>query len=458
LGDTFSGYSTFRYRKFQQSLQKKNIHLQYADEFNQAQRARLLNQGNADLLITTLDQYLQQQPQGRIVGLIDTTIGADAVVLNTKKYPQLQSLEDLTELVRQTRSRGERLSITFAADTPSEHLAQVLSAKFETFQLSDFNQQKVADASQAWKLLQDPNQPIAVAVLWEPYVTQARQQGYTVALSSKDTPGAILDVIVGSDRLLQGQPEKLTTLIEQYYQHIDASLINPREFQQQLADDGNLSVEDTQAVLNGIDFFTALEAKRMMESSTLSRRIRSTASVLKRAGKIDQMPSSPQTLFTSRFLTQPANNTKQLLERLGGSETLPTATPQVNTSELRMGASIGSPRLRGGVQDIQFDTGSAELTESGKQILDELAEMLLDFNAQTVGVRVTGHTSESGGSDYNLELSQLRAQTVRDYLQGRGVSAEILAEGQGSNQHIADVDPDDPRNQRVDFRLVRIER
>lgn len=147
--------------------------------------------GVENLTETTLDQFLQQQPEGQIVGLIDRTVGADAVVLNTKKYPNLKSLLDLKRLVEQERSQGRQLTLTFAGDTPSEYLALVLSTKFEAFKLEDFQVKKVADASEAWQLLQDPNQNVAVAVIWEPYVTQAKKQGHTVVLSSQDAPQSI---------------------------------------------------------------------------------------------------------------------------------------------------------------------------------------------------------------------------------------------------------------------------
>jgi len=121
LGDTFSGYSTFRNETFQTVLADTGLTLTYGDEFDQAARAAALTEGEADLIVTTLDQYLQQQPAGTIVGLIDHTIGADAVVLNTPKYPTLQSLLELNPLVQQAQSQGQSLKIAFAGDTPSEY-------------------------------------------------------------------------------------------------------------------------------------------------------------------------------------------------------------------------------------------------------------------------------------------------------------------------------------------------
>ncbi|MBF2035417.1 MAG: hypothetical protein IGR92_08025 [Leptolyngbyaceae cyanobacterium T60_A2020_046] len=255
LGDTFSGYSTFRHAAFQEAVAGAGITIQYRDEFDQGLRADALQRGQADVIVTTLDQYLQQQPQGRIVGLIDRTVGADAVVLNTPQYP-IRSLLDLNALVQQTRSPGQTLKIAFAGDTPSEYLALVLDTKFEAFNLADFEVVRVADASEAWALMQDPSQAVAVAVLWEPFVTQAQQQGYTVVLSSQDAPGAIVDVMVASDRLIQSNPEVISTLLTHYYRRIDANVRDASQLQTQVAEDGDLSLGDAWTILQGIDFLT----------------------------------------------------------------------------------------------------------------------------------------------------------------------------------------------------------
>ena len=109
LGDTFSGYSTFRNEAFQTVLADTGLTLTYGDEFDQTARAEALNQGNADIIVTTLDQYVQQQPQGKIVGLIDRTIGAGAVVFNTLKYPELTSLLEFEPLLPGAPSQAQPL-------------------------------------------------------------------------------------------------------------------------------------------------------------------------------------------------------------------------------------------------------------------------------------------------------------------------------------------------------------
>jgi len=463
LGDTFSGYSTFRSKEFKSS-KESGVNLHYEDEFDQAKRSELLNQGKASLLVTTLDQFLKQKPQGKIVGLIDRTIGADAVVLNTKKYSNLKSLLDLNVLIQQVRSQGKQLSITFAGDTPSEYLALMLSTKFDQFKLSDFQVNKVADASEAWKLLQDPNQNVAVAVLWEPYITKARQQGYTVVLSSKDVPGAIVDVIVASNQLIQSQPEKISELLTTYYRRIDSNLRDTSQFQNQIAEDGKLSPSDANFVLQGIDFFPAIEAKDWLTNGTLEKRIGSTAAVLTLAGKLNQVPENPKDLFTSEFITKAANNSQNLIElvradnpeladRLTGKGKVLAANNKLNANQIKAAPNIGNLQVRG---DVKFGIGSAQLEDEGKQTLNQLAQEISEFNLQTVAVRVIGHTSQIGSADFNQKLSQQRAQVVGNYLRLRNIKHNIVVEGEGFSQLLPGISPNDPRNQRTEIRLVRI--
>ena len=464
LGDTFSGYSTFRNEAFQATLAEAGLTLNYADEFDQAARAESLSQGNADIIVTTLDQYLQQQPEGIVVGLIDRTVGADAVVLNTPKYSSLTSLLDVASLLQETQSAGESLKIAFAGDTPSEYLALVLDTKFDAFNLSDFEIERVADASDAWTMMQDPAENVAIAVLWEPYVTQARQQGYTVVLSSQDAPNSIVDVIVASERLVNSQPEVISDFLENYYRRIDANVRDASQLREQVAVDGNLTPNDAGAILQGIDFFTAAEAQTWMADGTLQRRIGAIAAVLVLSGRLNDIPANPDSLFTADLLREAAQNTQTLIElvradnpelaeRLAGETSQTLAVPQVSVAEVQAAPDIGNLDVQG---QVGFATGSAQLTPEGQQTLAGLVAEIQEFNPETVAVRIIGHTSRTGTADVNQQLSQQRAQVVVDYLRNQGVQHNIVAEGKGFYLPLSGVDPVDPRQQRTEIRLVRV--
>jgi outer membrane protein OmpA-like peptidoglycan-associated protein/ABC-type nitrate/sulfonate/bicarbonate transport system substrate-binding protein len=462
MGNAFSGYSTVRSQDFSEALKKDGFTLHYENELDFSKLAERLNKGEADIVLTTLDQLLKYKTEGKIVGIVDTTVGADAVVLNTKKYPNLKSLVDLSQLVQQAREKGEQLGIAFAGDTPSEYLAMLLSSKFQAFQLSDFQISKVPDAADAWKMLQDPNQNVAVAVIWEPYVSQARQNGYTVVLSSKDAPGAILDVIVASDRTLQSQPEKISQFLTNYYRFIDAGVRNPSQLQVQVAEDGKLSPADAAAVVQGIDFFTSVESQEWLKNGSLEKRINSTAAVLTLAGQRQHVPQNSSLLYTSELITNAADNTKNLInvvrtdnpelaKKLEGKQEL-AANANVNPNEIQNAPDIGNLQ----VEEVKFETDASRMTNASKQTLNKLAEHIAEFNEQTVAVRVIGHTSGTGNPQLNQSLSQERAQVVADFLRQRGLKHKIVAEGKGSSQPIPSIPVEDRRNQRTEIRLVRL--
>ncbi|GAB4211008.1 MAG: hypothetical protein OHK0012_02690 [Synechococcales cyanobacterium] len=461
LGDTFSGYSTFRHPEFQSALQEAGIQLRYADEFDQAQRANALTQGQADLMVTSLDQFVQQQPQGQIVALIDRTVGADAVVLNTLKYPGLTSLVVLEGLVR--RNQGQSLMATFAGDTPSEYLALVLDTKFDAFRLADFNVVKVADASEAWNLLQDRTQPVAVAVLWEPFVSQARQQGYTVVLSSQDAPDTIVDVLVAADRLIERDPEALSDFVETYYRRMDANVRDASQLQRQIAEDGNLSPDQAATVLQGIDFFTANEAQTWFQEGILERRIQATAAVLVLSGRRRELPANPKALINEQFMSRAALNTQTLIDliradnpeladRLAGKTR--AITPTLTAQQIQAAPTIGNLQVRG---EVGFATGSAQLTSTSLQTLNQLAEEIREFSPQTVAVRIIGHTSRTGPAPFNQTLSQQRADVVVRYLRDRDLPHNLIGEGRGFSEPLPTLQPTDVRNQRTEIRLVRVE-
>ncbi|MGB3789241.1 MAG: phosphate ABC transporter substrate-binding/OmpA family protein [Phormidesmis sp.] len=465
LGDTFSGYSTFRNEDFQSVLADSGIEINYADEFDQTLRARRLDQGDADLIVTSLDQFIQQQPNGKIVGLLDKTIGADAVVLNTKQYSSLKSLLDLKELVQQAKAQGKKLSIAYAADTPSEYLALVLDTQFDTFNLSDFELKPVADASEAWTLMQDPEDNVAIAVLWEPYVVQARKQGYSVVLSSEDAPNVIVDVVVASDRLIKSNPNIISLLLEKYYRRIDANARDAIQLQTQVAEDGALSIDEAASIIDGIDFFSATEAKNWFGEGTLKKRIEATAAVLTLSNRIEAIPADVSNLYTDQFVTEAANNTQALIDliradnpeladKLSGNLPVVTSATQASTEQIQKAPDIGNVQVQG---QVSFAIGSAQLTEEGAQTLTKLAGELKEFNKETVALRVIGHTSQTGNAQANQLLSQQRATVVANYLKGIGVELSISPEGKGSNEPLGEIAPTDTRQQRTEIRLVRVE-
>jgi OmpA-OmpF porin, OOP family len=461
VGTDFSGHSTFRSIRFQKALKEVGITLNYQVASDE-QSAKLLNQGSADLELTTLDQFLQHQSKGKIIGIISHSVGGDAVVLNTKRYPGLKSLLDLSRLIQQARSQKQQLDIVLPQNTPSEYLVTLLGAKFDGFKLSDFHVKKTANAHEDWKALHDSNQNVVATVLREPDITHARQEGYSVVLSSQDTPEEIVDVLVVSESLLKSQPENIAKLMEAYYRRVDADARDASQLKRQIAEESNLSPADATSVMQGIQFFSALKSRDWLRNGKLEKRIGSTAAILTLTGRLNQVPQA-QALFTPQFINKAASNTEELIQlvradnpkladRLMGKEASPKSASQ--PSPIKGAPIIGDLKLQ---WDVKFDAGSTHLTASGQQAVNRIAqEISSEFNPQTVAVEVIGHTSREGSAKANQTLSQNRAQMVVAQLKRLGLPHAIIAEGKGFNESLPEISPVDPRNQRTEIRLVRL--
>ena len=64
---------------------------------------------------------------------------------------------------------------------------------------------------------------------------------------------------------------------------------------------------------------------------------------------------------------------------------------------------------------VRFKINSFELTKEAKAALDEFAQKVKGLD-KGVYLEIQGHTDDTGGSDYNDQLGQQRAEAVRRYL------------------------------------------
>ncbi len=86
--------------------------------------------------------------------------------------------------------------------------------------------------------------------------------------------------------------------------------------------------------------------------------------------------------------------------------------------------------------DAFFDFDKAVLKPAGKASLDDLTNKLQGMNLEVI--IAVGHTDSIGTDAYNQKLSIRRAESVKAYLQSKGVEANrIYTEGKGEKQPVA---------------------
>jgi peptidoglycan-associated lipoprotein len=73
---------------------------------------------------------------------------------------------------------------------------------------------------------------------------------------------------------------------------------------------------------------------------------------------------------------------------------------------------------------VFFDTDSSELSDQARATLDKQAQWLSNYNRYAFTIE--GHADERGTREYNIALGARRAETVRQYLVSRGVSAQRM--------------------------------
>jgi OOP family OmpA-OmpF porin len=102
---------------------------------------------------------------------------------------------------------------------------------------------------------------------------------------------------------------------------------------------------------------------------------------------------------------------------------------------------------------IYFETGSAKLKLISNASLDDLADILKRNEA--VNLTIEGHTDNVGDDAYNLNLSQKRTESVKEYLESKGVaSSRLTAIGYGETRPVADNTKESGRakNRRVELK------
>lgn len=155
-------------------------------------------------------------------------------------------------------------------------------------------------------------------------------------------------------------------------------------------------------------------------------------------------------VFSSPSMAQAANVLKgnQITEKA----LVEALAPPPATRSIRPGsapAAAAKPPAQGLM--ITFQTNSAELTADGKQKLDIVGRALNTDTLSTFAFQVEGHADPRGSPDWNLRLSQERADAVRQYLvQAQNVSANRLKPvGKGDREPLNTENPAAAENRRV---------
>src|SRR5690606_13099793 len=107
-------------------------------------------------------------------------------------------------------------------------------------------------------------------------------------------------------------------------------------------------------------------------------------------------------------------------------------------------------------RQVNFATDSADILPESDALLSEVADVILR-HPELTRIQIQGHTDNRGGEQHNQDLSQRRAEAVRDWLVRAGVDASRLeARGFGQSEPLVPniTASNRARNRRVQFVIL----
>jgi len=104
------------------------------------------------------------------------------------------------------------------------------------------------------------------------------------------------------------------------------------------------------------------------------------------------------------------------------------------------------------VKNTQISTGSADVNDETKERLHSVVVFLKKYPASSVIVNT--YTDSTGSEEFNLNLSQERADNIKNFLVSKGVSKnQVTSIGHGENNFIDAEDTTNLENRRIELEL-----
>jgi len=164
-----------------------------------------------------------------------------------------------------------------------------------------------------------------------------------------------------------------------------------------------------------------------------------------------QLQARENEVQSARSAAESAKNTAAAAQSEAASAQTALATARQELQDLQAKQTERGMVMT--LSDVLFDTGQATLKPGADRAVDRLAQFLKD--SPGTHLVIEGHTDSVGTDDYNLALSQRRAQAVADTLIARGVSADrVQTKGLGKSYPVASNDTQAGRQQNRRVEIV----
>ena len=457
--DNWVGYVPFCSDFMNKQLRREEIQIKcHDDEAKYAQRMDKLKRGELDLALVETGAYALEGEAynypGVFIATIDSSKG-DAIVVDPKKYPDLATLR-----------KDNKVRMALIPNSPSDYFGYYAETSFG-LDLSSHDWVVEKDSQQA-VLKSLTRGEVSAAIMWEPYVSMAQEQGYKVLLGTNQAKDVIVDALIANRKFLTDNPDLVKKVMAAYFKTLKHFRNNPSTLIDEVRDNNPALTTDKMAeqAIAGARWVTFTEnCKRWFgcdeddwlaevgieDSLNLAHRIWRDAGIQKSNPFPDE---DPYNLINSSVL-------KELFEvgiDEGIVETIqnPLAYPFEPLTAEQWEQSRYLDKLNTG--RIIFERGTNRLTLEGREALDGIADQLKQFPAHRL--RIEGHTGTRGNKQANTKLSLDRANAVKHYLLTTYTDIDpdrILAIGLGGSKPLELNPGESSRSRSYSNRLKRVE-
>jgi outer membrane protein OmpA-like peptidoglycan-associated protein len=324
---------------------------------------------------------------------------------------------------------GFSSSIGYTANSPSEHLLKSVPVHFNApglKNLKDSQRVRTKDSDEALRLLQDKK--VDVAVLWEPSVSKALDiPGVGKILGTESTSRLIVDILVVNRDFAKRHPEQVDLLLRTYFRVLKFYVDNPEDLKKDIRVKVKRPTESIQKMIDGVEWVNlsdncnrwfGISGSGQLAEQGLIDTIESTVSILIESGDFKENPlpdKDPYRIINSQFIQDiykdgVNNGFSTLMGRDSTNSSAGISFKPLSDDKWLALRPIGNIR----VDPIAFQTGSSMLSVEQKEKLDDAMQRIKHY--PTFRILVGGHTSTSGDTTANKELSQQRADAVARYL------------------------------------------
>ena len=257
-----------------------------------SERNSALKSGKLDALAAPVDYFVQSAGnhlETTIVMAIDESVGGDGIVANSS----IQRVEDL---------RGKR--VAFQRGLPSEFFLRALLYQHK-MRLDDLNTVDMETAQAGAAFL---TKRLDAAVLWEPWLTKAREEGNGHKLAStREYPNLIVDALAFNKNVVARYPQDVQGIVNAILKAIEYWKEHPQDANKIMAPYFQVDAVKYAEILRGLKF-CGLNRNREYFGSAGSPRpifdIAERASAIWQEAKVIITPVKPESVISVKFVTE----------------------------------------------------------------------------------------------------------------------------------------------------------